>query len=90
MKNGEYHHLKCCIEKCPVSNEQLIGCNCKEVWVEEFDSEAEAIKYEKIRKEINKIKKQIADLEEQSKTEDEQREEIEIFLASEKNRTKNR
>lgn len=90
VKIGEYHHWKCGIEKCPVCNEQLIGCNCKEVWVEEFDSEAEAIKYEKIRKEINKIKKQIADLEEQSKTEDEQREEIEIFLASEKNRTKNR
>lgn len=90
VKIGEYHHWKCGIEKCPVCNEQLIGCNCKDVWVEEFDSEAEAIKYEKIRKEINRIKKQITDLEEQSKTEDEQREEIEIFLASEKNRTKNR
>jgi len=25
---GKYHHLKCCVEQCPVCGEQWITCKC--------------------------------------------------------------
>ena len=26
---GKYHHLKCCVEQCPVCGRQWITCKCK-------------------------------------------------------------
>lgn len=89
-KNGHYHHWGCDVERCPSCKQQLISCECKDVYIEEFDSEASSLKYEKNRNEIERIKMQIAELEEKNLKENEQMEKIEDFLTTEKNRTKKR
>lgn len=69
-KNGHYHHWGCDAERCPSCKQQLISCECNDVSIYEFSKETDALKYENNLKEIEILKKRIAELEKENLKED--------------------
>lgn len=90
VKVGEYHHWNCGIEKCPACKNQLIGCECKDVCIEEFEDIEESLRYEENRKIIENLKNEITRLETENTVKDKQGDKIVGFLATEKIRIKKR
>lgn len=54
-KTGHYHHWNCDAERCPACNQQLISCDCQDVFIDEFENEADSIEYDNNKKKIEEI-----------------------------------
>lgn len=66
-KNGHYHHWGCDNERCPACKQQLINCQCKDVYIDIFDNVLDALKYDNNREKIKTLENKIKNMKEKIK-----------------------
>ena len=66
-QNGHYHHWGCDNERCPACKQQLINCECKEVYIDTFDNVLDALEYDSNKEKIKTLENKIKNMKEKIK-----------------------